>query len=134
MTAEYSLSAFVTVMVIGAGVLNALWNAIAKYVDDRLVAFAIIEVVATVAGGLALVVTGFPNSTAIAFAAVSAALHVGYDLALMNSYRLGAFNQTYPIAAGHGSADRGRRRLPHSPANTCRRSRWPASSCSPQVS
>jgi drug/metabolite transporter (DMT)-like permease len=87
-------------MVIGAGVLHALWNAIAKYVDDRLVAFALIGAVAAVAGGVGLAVTGLPYRAAIAYAVVSAVLHLGYNLALMNSYRLGAFNQTYPIARG----------------------------------
>jgi hypothetical protein len=57
-TAHPTLSGFVIIMVIGAGVLNALWNAIAKYVDDRLVAFALMGVVATLAGGLTLLVTG----------------------------------------------------------------------------
>jgi len=36
----------------------------------------------------------------VALAVTSAVIHVGYDLALMNSYRLGCFNQVYPIARG----------------------------------
>ena len=100
MTTHDGLSAVIVAMVIGAGVLHALWNAIAKYVDDRLVAFALIGAVAAVAGGVGLAVTGLPYRAAIAYAVVSAVLHLGYNLALMNSYRLGAFNQTYPIARG----------------------------------
>jgi drug/metabolite transporter (DMT)-like permease len=87
-------------MVIGAGVLHAIWNAMAKYVDDRLTAFAMIGVLSTLAGGTTLVITGWPDGAAVPFAVTSAGLHVAYDLALMNSYRLGAFNQTYPIARG----------------------------------
>jgi drug/metabolite transporter (DMT)-like permease len=87
-------------MVIGAGVLHAVWNAIAKYVDDRLVAFALIGVVATVGGGVTVAVTGLPYRAAIGYAVASAVLHLGYNAALMNSYRLGAFNQTYPVARG----------------------------------
>ncbi len=87
-------------IVIGAGALHATWNAIAKQIDDRLMAFAWIGVASTVCGGLAIVVTGLPYRAAIGFAIASAIIHVGYDLALMNSYRLGAFNQTYPIARG----------------------------------
>ena len=87
-------------IVIGAGALHAIWNAIAKYLDDRLVVFALIGVASTVGGGLMLAVTGLPYRAAIGFAAVSAAIHIGYDLGLMNSYRLGAFNQVYPIARG----------------------------------
>ena len=99
-TTQAHLTPLVVVIVIGAGALHATWNAIAKQVDDRLMAFAWIGVASTVGGGLGLVVTGLPYRAAIGFAITSAIIHVGYDLALMNSYRLGAFSQTYPIARG----------------------------------
>jgi drug/metabolite transporter (DMT)-like permease len=86
--------------VIGAGGLHASWNAIAKQVPDRLMAFAWIGVASAITGGLVLTFTGPPATVAIWFAIASAVIHVGYNLALMNSYRLGAFNQTYPIARG----------------------------------
>jgi drug/metabolite transporter (DMT)-like permease len=90
----------VVLIVIGAGALHATWNAIAKYLDDRLVVFALVGVASTAGGGLALAITGLPSRAAIGFAIVSAAIHIGYDLGLMISYRLGAFNQVYPIARG----------------------------------
>jgi drug/metabolite transporter (DMT)-like permease len=99
-TTHVGLSGIVVVLVLTAGVLHSVWNAIAKYVDDRLIAFALIGVVSTVAGGGTLLVTGLPRGAAVSFALGSAALHIAYDLALMQSYRLGAFNQTYPIARG----------------------------------
>jgi drug/metabolite transporter (DMT)-like permease len=99
-TTQAHLTPLIVVIVIGAGALHATWNAIAKQVDDRLMAFAWIGIASTVLGGLWLVVTGLPYRAAIGFAIASAIIHVGYDLALMNSYRLGAFNQTYPIARG----------------------------------
>lgn len=94
------LTPAVIAIVIGAGALHALWNAIIKQVADRLLAFAWIGVAATVGGGLGLALTGLPARAAIGFAVTSAVIHVAYDLALMNSYQLGAFNQTYPIARG----------------------------------
>ncbi len=94
------LTPAIIAVVIGAGALHACWNALVKQVDDRLMAFAWIGLASTVAGGLVLLVTGLPDRAAIAFVIASAVIHVGYDLALMNSYRLGAFNQTYPIARG----------------------------------
>jgi drug/metabolite transporter (DMT)-like permease len=99
-TPQAHLTPLIVAIVIGAGALHATWNAIAKQIDDRLMAFAWIGIASTVCGGLALVVTGLPYRAAIGFAITSAVIHVGYDLALMNSYRLGAFNQTYPIARG----------------------------------
>jgi drug/metabolite transporter (DMT)-like permease len=90
----------ILIVVIGAGALHATWNAIAKYLDDRLVGFALIGVASTVGGGIVLALTGLPYRASIGFAVASAAIHVAYELALMNSYRLGAFNQVYPIARG----------------------------------
>ena len=86
--------------VIGAGALHASWNAMVKQVSDRLMAFAWIGIASTIGGCSALLVTGLPYRAAIGFAIASAVIHVAYDLALMNSYKLGAFNQTYPIARG----------------------------------
>lgn len=94
------LTPAVIAIVIGAGALHACWNAIVKQIPDRLMAFAWIGIAATLTGGLVLALTGLPARTAIPFAVASAVIHVGYDLALMNSYRLGAFNQTYPMARG----------------------------------
>jgi len=94
------LTPVIVAAVIGAGALHASWNAIAKQVPDRLMAFAWIGVASAITGGLVLGITGLPAPAAIWFALASAVIHVGYELALINSYRLGAFNQTYPIARG----------------------------------
>jgi drug/metabolite transporter (DMT)-like permease len=99
-TTDAHLTPLIVVIVIGAGALHACWNAIAKQIDDRLMAFAWIGIASTVCGGLAIALTGLPYRAAIGFAVASAVIHLGYDLALMNSYRLGAFSQTYPIARG----------------------------------
>jgi drug/metabolite transporter (DMT)-like permease len=94
------LTAGITLIVIGAGGLHAAWNAITKHIDDRLMAFALIGIVSAVGGGLALALAGLPARAAVPFVIASAAIHIGYELALMNSYRIGAFNQVYPIARG----------------------------------
>jgi drug/metabolite transporter (DMT)-like permease len=94
------LTPAIIVAVIGAGALHACWNAIAKQVSDRLMAFAWIAISSMAVGGLVLACTGLPSREAIPFAITSAIIHIGYNLGLMNSYRLGAFNQTYPIARG----------------------------------
>jgi drug/metabolite transporter (DMT)-like permease len=90
----------VTALVLWAGVLHAVWNAMAKQVTDKLVAFGLIGVGYCVAASIALPLTGMPRSAAIAYAVVSAVLHLGYSLALMQSYRLGDFGHTYPLARG----------------------------------
>jgi drug/metabolite transporter (DMT)-like permease len=100
MTGQPHLTTLIVAAVIAAGALHAVWNAIAKHLDDRLMAFAAMGLVLTAGGGLAVAVTGLPGRTAVFFAVASAVIHVGYELALLNSYRLGAFNQVYPIARG----------------------------------
>jgi drug/metabolite transporter (DMT)-like permease len=100
MTAQPHLTALVVVIVIGAGALHAVWNAIMKQLGDRVMAFALMGIALTVGGGLAVTVAGLPGRAAVMLAAASAVIHIGYDLGLMNSYRLGAFNQVYPIARG----------------------------------
>src|SRR5215472_1977439 len=100
MTTQEQLTPLVVAVVIGAGALHATWNALAKHVRDGLMAFAWIGIAATIGGAVGLVFTGLPYRAAIGFAIASAIIHIGYDLALMNTYRLGAFNQTYPIARG----------------------------------
>jgi len=90
----------VTGLVLGAGMLHAVWNAIASAVQDKLVAFGLIGVSDTIVSAVALPLAGMPRSAAIAFALGSAVLHVGYNFGLMRAYRLGDFGQTYPLARG----------------------------------
>jgi drug/metabolite transporter (DMT)-like permease len=100
MTPHPHLTGLIVLVVLGAGVLHAIWNAIAKHLDDQLMAFAVIGVAMTAGGGLVVTVAGLPARTAVWFAVASAVIHIGYELGLLNSYRLGAFNQVYPIARG----------------------------------
>jgi len=100
MLVQPHLTALVIAIVIGAGALHACWNAIAKQVSDRLMVFAWLGLSSMLTGGIVLAVTGLPRSQAIPYTVTSAVIHIGYNLALMNSYRLGALNQTYPIARG----------------------------------
>jgi drug/metabolite transporter (DMT)-like permease len=90
----------IVILVIAAGALHAAWNAIAKHISDRVMGFAVMGVCETVGAALIVAVTGLPARAAIWFAVASAVIHVGYEAALLNSYRLGSFNQVYPIARG----------------------------------
>ncbi|MGH9304302.1 MAG: EamA family transporter, partial [Acidimicrobiales bacterium] len=87
-------------IVLGSGVLHATWNAITKASKDRLVVMAGIGAALTLVGAVVLPFSGMPAQKAIVFAVVSAAIHVAYDFLLINAYRLGDFNQMYPVARG----------------------------------
>ncbi len=88
--------------VLFAAVLHATWNALAKSFSDRLAAFALmgLATVACTAPLLPLVPT--PARAAWWALGTSAVLHTGYNLLLLASYRLGEFNQVYPLARGTG--------------------------------
>lgn len=94
------LTVGILLVVLGAGVLHAVWNAIAKSFEDRMMVFAWIGLSITAIAAVSLVITGLPPLVAIWFALGSAGVHVAYDFALIRTYRLGAFNQVYPIARG----------------------------------
>ncbi|WP_067476222.1 DMT family transporter [Actinomadura hibisca] len=86
--------------VIFAGVLHATWNAIAKGAADRWASVALIGL-----GQSALVLPLLPFADPPAPAAwpwllASVAVHLGYMALLLTSYRLGDFNQVYPLARG----------------------------------
>ena len=94
------LTLFVVSLVLAAGVLHATWNAIASAIPDKTVAFALIGVAQAIIAVVVLPVVGLPRSGAVAFAAASAVIHVAYTAALLQSYRLGEFGRTYPLARG----------------------------------
>ena len=90
----------VTGAVLASAVLHAGWNAIAKAIGQQLVAFALVGIGG---GGCAAAVLAFAPAPARAswpLLATSALLHTGYNVLLLNSYRLGDFNQMYPLARG----------------------------------
>lgn len=90
----------VTGTVLGSAVLHASWNAIAHAVRDKLVTFTLIALTYTVVGGLAALLVVPPSRAAWPFLAASGGLHVVYNLLLMQAYRLGDFNQAYPLGRG----------------------------------
>jgi drug/metabolite transporter (DMT)-like permease len=94
------MNLLVGLTIVGAGALHAVWNSLAKQLNDRLLTLALIGIPMTVAGVAAVLTVGLPPGPVIWLAVASAAVHVVYGLALMNSYRLGALNHVYPIARG----------------------------------
>ncbi len=80
--------------------MHATWNALAKSVKDHLVGFVALNVGA---GAVCLLVVPFvaaPARRAWPYLALSVVVHVGYQALLLQSYRVGDFNQVYPIARG----------------------------------
>jgi drug/metabolite transporter (DMT)-like permease len=94
------LSLAVIALVLFAGVLHAAWNAMASAISDKTLAFALIGTAQAAVAVIVLPIVGPPRSGAVAFAAASAAVHIVYTAALLQSYRLGDFGRAYPLARG----------------------------------
>lgn len=87
-------------IVLFAAALHAVWNAIVKAVTDRLALMAMMgAATATIAVPLALLVSA-PRSAAWPEIAGSLVLHSVYNLMLVAGYRVGDYNQVYPLARG----------------------------------
>jgi drug/metabolite transporter (DMT)-like permease len=95
-----TLSLAVTFAVIAAAVTHAAWNAIAHGIKDQTLAFALIGV-GGIAVGIPLVIgAAMPRGDCWPYLLGSVAIHVFYNLLLMQCYRLGEFSQVYPLARG----------------------------------
>ncbi|HEX2774095.1 MAG TPA: hypothetical protein VHN18_16925 [Micromonosporaceae bacterium] len=87
---------------LAAAVLHAGWNAIVKGVQDQAAMFTRTGAAAAVIAAAALPWVAIPAPASWPWLIGSVAVHVGYNLALIAAYRLGDFNQAYPLARGLG--------------------------------
>ncbi|MFD7153025.1 DMT family transporter [Kribbella sp. NPDC059898] len=90
----------VILVVLGAAVLHATWNAMAHGAPDRVAGLALFEVAAGVIGLVAVLVMGLPPAGTWGYIVASALLHLAYLGGLLASYQLGQFSQMYPLARG----------------------------------
>ncbi len=87
-------------VVLTAAVCHAGWNLMAKAMRDQVVAFWLINLASAACGAGMMLADGGPARAAWSYLAVSAFIHVGYNLSLLNSYRFGDLGQVYPLARG----------------------------------
>jgi len=95
-----TLSLAVTLAVIAAAVTHAAWNAIAHGIKDQTLAFALIGVGGIAVGIPLVILAAMPHADCWPYLLGSVAIHVFYNLLLMQCYRLGEFSQVYPLARG----------------------------------
>jgi len=92
-------------MVLGAAVVHAIWNALAKRSDDALAYFWLISAAALAIYALpfAFLATEEPfRWDWLRFAVASALLHVAYFVALARAYERADLSFVYPVARGTG--------------------------------
>jgi drug/metabolite transporter (DMT)-like permease len=90
----------VMLIVLLAALLHASWNFIVKRTDDKHLSMSAVVIGHAPFAVAALVVAPLPRPEAYPFLIAGTALHVGYQLSLLASYRIGDLSQVYPLARG----------------------------------
>ena len=99
---QSELTLGVTLAVLGAGLLHAIWNALLKTARGG---EPMLDTASVVAGSavwslIALPFAGMPDPAAWKFIALSSAIHFGYYVTLSNAYRSGDLSFAYPLMRG----------------------------------
>ncbi|MBK7334165.1 MAG: EamA family transporter [Betaproteobacteria bacterium] len=91
----------VTLAVLGAGFLHALWNAMLKSAaGEPLLDTALIVAGSSIVALALLPFVAFPDRAAWPFMALSAAIHFAYYVTLAGAYRRGDLSFAYPLMRG----------------------------------
>jgi drug/metabolite transporter (DMT)-like permease len=90
----------VMIIVLFAALLHASWNFLVKRNDDKHLSMSAVVLGHTPFALIALLFAPLPNPESIPYILGGAGLHVGYQLFLLASYRIGDLSQVYPLARG----------------------------------
>ncbi|WP_129972742.1 MULTISPECIES: DMT family transporter [unclassified Pseudomonas] len=91
-------------LVLFAALLHASWNALLRGGADRLWSMTVMCVAIALVCAVAAMFMVAPAPRSWGYALLSALLHVGYNLFLVRSYRVGDLGQIYPISRGSSPA------------------------------
>ncbi len=94
------MSGLVFIAVLTAAALHATWNAIVKGGADQFTSMGAVVLGHMPLALVAVVVSPLPTLASLPYLFAGIALHVGYQMFLMYSYRAGDLTQVYPIARG----------------------------------
>ncbi|NWD65050.1 DMT family transporter [Pseudomonas sp. IPO3774] len=90
----------IILLVLFAALLHASWNALLRGGADRLWSMTVMCLAVAIASGGVAVFLDPPAPASWFYVVLSAVLHVGYNLFLVRSYKVGDLGQTYPISRG----------------------------------
>ena len=94
------MPATVMILVLLAALLHASWNFLVKQAEDKYLSMSAVVIGHTPFAAAALLYAPLPGIDSLAYILTGAALHTGYQLFLLNSYRFGDLSQVYPLARG----------------------------------
>ena len=90
----------IVLLILFAALLHASWNALLRGGADRLWSMTIMCLAVAIASAVIAMFLVAPAPASWFYAVLSAVLHVGYNLFLVRSYKVGDLGQTYPISRG----------------------------------
>lgn len=90
----------IILVVLGAAFLHAFWNFLVRGTDDKALGMAAVMFGHLPLAFLGLLYVGLPSADSIPYVFVSAVLHLGYQVFLLNAYRFGGLTEVYPVARG----------------------------------
>ena len=94
------MSPLVAGLVLTSAAMHASWNALLKGGSDRLRSVTVMAVTTSLVAAAGALFLPKPQVASWGYIALSAALHVVYNLLLVASYRHGDLGVSYPIARG----------------------------------
>jgi len=90
----------VMIIVLFAAFLHASWNFLVKSTDDKHLSMSAVVLGHMPFALAALLFAPLPGRESLPYLLGGAVLHVGYQLFLLASYRIGDLSQVYPLARG----------------------------------
>ena len=90
----------VVFVVLGAAFLHAFWNFLVRSTEDKALGMAAVMFGHLPLAVFGLLYVGLPSLESFPYVMISAVLHLGYQVFLLNAYRFGELNQIYPVARG----------------------------------
>lgn len=94
------MSNIVFLIVIGAALLHASWNALIKSGADKRLSMGALVLGHFPIAVIAIAFVPLPKVESWPYIIAGIALHMGYQLFLLQSYKIGDLTQVYPIARG----------------------------------
>ena len=94
------MSASLTVVVLLAALMHAVWNALLKSSTDRLIELTGLNLAAGVVALILLPFVGLPGSESVPFLLGTMLVHAAYYALLLRSYARGGLSLVYPVARG----------------------------------
>ena len=85
-------------VVLGAAFLHAFWNFLVRGTEDKALGMAAVMFGHLPLAVVGLLYVGLPSLESLPYVMVSAILHLGYQVFLLNAYKFGELTQIYPVA------------------------------------